>query len=100
MLAQRRRRWHSITSALDQCIVLSGVSVAGMLKRHQHNAAVKNTVQSPNVVSMTGQRRRLRKVYNRPGERLVLGLRRRRLTGIEPAMGSDAGPKFEQEFRR
>ena len=28
----------------------------------------------------------LRKVYNRPGDRLVLGRRRRRLTGIEPAM--------------
>ena len=41
MLAQRRRRWPSITSALGQCIVLSGVSGAGMLKRHQHNAAVR-----------------------------------------------------------
>ena len=28
-------------------------------KRHPHNAAVKNTVQSPKAVSMTGQRRRL-----------------------------------------
>ena len=37
MLAQRR----SITSALDQCIVLAGVSGAGMFKRHQHNAAVR-----------------------------------------------------------
>ena len=36
MLAQRG----SITSELDQYIVLSGVSGAGMLKRHQHNAAV------------------------------------------------------------
>ena len=27
----------------------------------------------------------LRKVYNRPGDRLVLGQRRRRLTVIEPA---------------
>ena len=41
MLAQRRRRLPSITSALGQCIVLSGVSGAGMLKRHQHNAAVR-----------------------------------------------------------
>ena len=30
MLAQRRRRWPSITSALGQCIVLSGVSGSGM----------------------------------------------------------------------
>ena len=45
-------KWLSITSALGQCIVLSGVSDAGMLKRHQHNAAV-------NAVSTTGQRRRL-----------------------------------------
>ena len=39
MLAQRRRP--KITSALGQCIVLSGVSDAGMLKRHQHNGAVR-----------------------------------------------------------
>ena len=42
MLAQRRRRrWPSITSALGQCIVLSGVSGVDMLKRHQHNAVVR-----------------------------------------------------------
>ena len=41
MLAQRRRQWPSITSALGQCIVLSGVSGAGVLKRHQLNAAVR-----------------------------------------------------------
>ena len=40
MLAQRRSRWPSNTSALGQCIVLSGVSGAKMLRRHQHNAAV------------------------------------------------------------
>ena len=40
-LAQRRRRWPSITSALGQCIVLFGVFGADMLKRHQHNAAVR-----------------------------------------------------------
>ena len=50
---QRHRRWPSITSALGHCIVLSGVSGAGMLKRLQHNAAIRNTVQSPNAVSMT-----------------------------------------------
>ena len=37
----RLRRWPIITSALGQCIVLSGVSGAGMIKRHQHNAAVR-----------------------------------------------------------
>ena len=40
----------------------------------------------------------LRKVYNRPGDRLVLGQhgqRRRRLTRIEPAMG---WPNIEPEF--
>ena len=31
----------TVTSALGQCIVLSGVSSAGMLKRPQHNAAVR-----------------------------------------------------------
>ena len=41
MLAQHRRRCPGITSASGQCIVLSGVSGAGMLKRHQHNAAVR-----------------------------------------------------------
>ena len=34
----------------------------------------------------------LRKVYSRPSDGLVLGQHRRRLTGIEPAMGCDAGP--------
>ena len=41
MLSKRRRLWPSISSALGQCIVLSGVSGAGMLKCHQHNAAVR-----------------------------------------------------------
>ena len=35
------RRWPSITSALGQCIELSGVSGAGTLRRHQHNAAIR-----------------------------------------------------------
>ena len=66
----------------------------------------ENKVQSPNAVSIMGQRRRLwvdietllvecpilRKVYNRPGDRLVLRQRRRQLTGIEPAMACNAGP--------
>ena len=34
----------------------------------------------------------LRKVYSRPSDGIVLGQRHRRLTGIEPAMGCDAGP--------
>ena len=40
ILAQRRSRWPSITSALGQCIVLSGVSGAEVLGRYQHNEAV------------------------------------------------------------
>ena len=40
MLAQRHRWWPSIAAALGRCIVLSGVSGAGMLNRHQHNAAL------------------------------------------------------------
>ena len=41
MLAKRRRRWPSITSALGQCIVLSGAPGPGMLKRHQSNETVR-----------------------------------------------------------
>ena len=105
MLAQCRRRWPSITSTLGQCIVLSGVSDAGMLKCHQHNAAVRNTLQSPNAVSMISVKdcgstlkqhwlnaTCLRKVYTRPGDWLVLGQRFRLLPGIDPAMGCNAGP--------
>ena len=60
MLAQRRRRWPSITSALGQCIVLSGVFGAGILKVTSINQQAEKTVQTPNAVPMTGQRRRLR----------------------------------------
>ena len=111
MLVQRHKQVPSITSALGQCIVLSSVSGAGMesvtcITMQQS----ENTVQSPNAVSMPGQRRRLwvsiettlgechvfadvRRVYSRPSDGLVLGQRRRRLTGIEPdLMGCDAGP--------
>ena len=60
MFTQRRRRWPSVTSALGQCIKLSGVSGAGMesvtRKTMQQS---QNTVQSSNAVSMSGQRRRL-----------------------------------------
>ena len=60
MLAQRRRQSPNITSALGECIVLSGVSGAGMasVTRITMQRSV-NTVQSPNAVSMSGQRRRL-----------------------------------------
>ena len=72
----------------------------------------KTTVQSPNVVSMPGQRRRLwvnietvliewhlfRKVYNRPGDRLMLGQRRRRSPRYEPAMGCNAGPTLNRNL--
>ena len=43
-------------------------------------------------------KRCLRKVYNRPCDRLVLGQRRRRLTGIEPAMGCNAGPTLNRNL--
>ena len=55
MFAQRRRQWPSITSALGQCIVLSGVSgarmesVTGIVTGMQMS---ENTVQSPDAVSM------------------------------------------------
>ena len=61
MLAQCRRRWPSITSALGQCIILPGVFGAGMEKvtRITIMQRSENKVQSPNAVSMSGQRRRL-----------------------------------------
>ena len=66
----------------------------------------ENKLQSPNAVSMTGQRRRLwvnietalgechvfAQVYSRPSDGLVLGQRYKRLTDIEPALGCDADP--------
>ena len=58
MLAQRHRRWPSITSALGQCIVLSGVPNAGMVSVTRITMQSENMVQSPNA--MSGQRRRLR----------------------------------------
>ena len=59
MLVQRRKRWPSITLALGQCIVLAGVYGAGMESVTRVMQQSENTVQSPNAVSMTGQRRRL-----------------------------------------
>ena len=75
-VGQLRRWWPSITSALGQCIVLSGVSSEGCgstLIQHWLNATC------------------LRKVYNRPGDSLVLGQRPRQFTGIDLAMGCNAG---------
>ena len=40
----------------------------------------------------------LRKVYSSPSDRLVLGQRRRRLTGIKPAMRCDAGPTLNRNL--
>ena len=59
MLNQRRRQWLSITSALGQCVVLSDVCGAGILKVTSIMQQSEETVQSPNAVSMTGQRLRL-----------------------------------------
>ena len=58
-LAQCRRWWPCITSALGQCIVLSCASGAGMesVTRITMQQS-ENTVQSPDDVSMSGQRRR------------------------------------------
>ena len=71
----------------------------------------ENTVLSPNAVSMTGHRRRLWvnieialflcHVFaqsNTTEPVVVLGQRRRRLTGIEPAMGFNAGPTLNRKL--
>ena len=50
---------HHYISILGQCIVLSGVSGAGTLCVINIMQPLENTLQSPNAVSMTGQRRRL-----------------------------------------
>ena len=106
MLAQSCRRWPSITSALGQCIVISGVSGPGMLKRHQHNAAVRKhgtiTQCCFNVGPDCGST--LKKALDEchvfhkvcSSDELVLG--QRRLTGIEPAMGCDAGPSLNRNL--
>ena len=71
-------------------------------KRHQHNGAVRKYGKITQCCFYDGQRRRLWvnietalcecHVYSRPGDRFMLGQRRRRLTGIEPAIGCNAGP--------
>ena len=52
MLTQRRRPWPRITSASGQCIVLSGVSGARILKVTSIMQQSEKTVQSPNAVSI------------------------------------------------
>ena len=59
MLAQCRSRWPSIASALGQCIVLSGVSGAGMENVTSIMQQSESTIQSPDAVLMTGLRRTL-----------------------------------------
>ena len=110
MLAQHRRRGPTITSALGRCLMLSGVSGAGMTSVTPIIQQSENLVQSPNAVSMTGQCQRLwvnietalgeciDKVYSRPSDELVLRHRRRRLTAIEPAIGCDAGPTLNRNM--
>ena len=41
---------------------------------------------------------RVCEVYSKPIDGLALGKRRRRLTGIEPAMGCDAGPTLNRNL--
>ena len=82
-------------------------------KRHQHNAAVSkhhtitqycfkewasveycgSTLKQHWVIATS-----LRKVYSRLSDGLVLGQPRRRLTGIEPAMGCDADPTLNRNL--
>ena len=65
MLAQRRRRWPIITSALGQCIVFSGKwpfwrrGIEGVTIIAMRQYVPVNTGQSPNAISMSGHRRRL-----------------------------------------
>ena len=97
---------------MGQCIVLSGDSVAGMESvTHLTMQQSENTGQLPNAVSMSGQRRKMCvnietasdgcHVFaqsSRLSDGLVLGQRRRRLTGIESAMGYDAGPTLNRNL--
>ena len=97
MLVQRRRRWPSITSALGQCILLSGVSGAGIgsVTRKTMRQS-ENTVQSPmlfqfwTIVEFWVNFERT--------EVNATCLRRRRLTGIEPAIGCDTGPTLNRNL--
>ena len=91
MLAQRRRRLPSITSALGQCIVLSGVFVARMESVTRIMQQLENKYNHPMLfqcrtsVEDCGSTLKqhwvnatcLRKVYSRPSDGLVLGQCRR-----------------------
>ena len=118
MLAQRRRQWPRNTQVLCQCICyLGSVSSAGM--ESVTYIAIQqspNTVQSPNAVSIPGQRRRLWvKIKTALGEWHVyadvltqsiqqtqclisVGQGHRRLIGIAPVMGCDASPKLNRNL--
>ena len=77
-------------------------------KGHQHNAAVRKDDKITQCYFNDGPASTLkqywlndtclRKVSNRPGDRLELGQRRRRLTGIEPAKGCNADPTLNQNL--
>ena len=66
----------------------------------------ENTVQSPNAVSMLWGNIETTLVechvfaqsIQQTGDRLVLGQRRRRLTGIEPAIGCNAVPTLNRNM--
>ena len=122
MFAQRQRRWPIITSALGQCIVLSGkwpfwprgkkASTAllcgstSQQTRDNHPmlfqcwASVKsrNSTLKQHWVNVMCSLMCWRKLYIRPSVGLVLGQHRRRLTGIEPVMGCVAGPTLNRNW--
>ena len=108
MLAKSRRRWPSITSALGKSIVLSSVSGAGVesITHITMQQSEKITQCCRTSVEHCGSTLKqhwvnatcLCKVYSRPIDGLVLGQRRIRPTGIEPAMGCDAGPTLNRNL--
>ena len=78
------------------------------VKGHQYNAAVRkhgtitqcclNDGPASKTVCQHWNSMCLRKEYNRHGDRLVLGQRRRRLTGIKPAIGCNASPTLNRNL--
>ena len=121
MLAQRRRRWPIITSALGQCIVLSGkwpfwrrgiegVTVIAMGSTQQTRDNHPTLFQCQAIVEGCGSTLKQhwvndmcllvcrRKVYSRPSVGLVLGQHRRRLTAIEAAMVCEAVPTLNRHW--
>ena len=69
-------------------------------KRHPHTAVRKQCTITQCCINVGPVLKLhcLRKVYSRPSDGLVLGQLRRRLTGIEPAMGCDAGPTLNRNL--